>query len=77
MLTVINCTMLINCAHSLLSVFCVHVFTLIFKGLAIWPIVSCLVPDIIVMKRGANLTSYSRIKKTFLTNQGQGHMDGV
>jgi len=65
------------CSQSVPVCFFVHVFTLIFKGLAIWPIVSCLVPDIIVMKRAANLTSYSRIKKAFLTNQGQGHMDGV
>lgn len=45
------------------SVYVCDVFLLLyFKSPSIWPIVCCLVPDIIVMKRGTNLTSYSRIK---------------
>lgn len=61
-----------------LSLLFMCVFLLLsFKSPSVWPVVCCLVPDIIVMKRGANLTSYSRIKKAFLSNQGQGHMDGV
>lgn len=53
----------------------VCIISCILKCVLIWSIVCYLVPDNIVIKQRRN--KLQQDKKVFLTNQRQGHMDGV